>query len=267
MQPVGPLAAAVTNERTLALPIQSTASIGLGSSAEASPDPAIATPADVVAMPPGPPVQRMASGTAAAASAVQVPLPVAPPVPGVPGGAPLAPADRPATAAALAELPARTAATAPTVMADAMPSGPSLAVEQATQVARPAPVAAATVATAAAAPDVAPKAGPRPHPARAFETEHATVATQTPITRRGKPSPTVQFAAAATEEAAFAFWQDLSHRFPEALAQREPLVMRFKLDGTVFWRVRAEGFGTISEAQAVCARMRADGQDCFAAWS
>jgi hypothetical protein len=31
----------------------------------------------------------------------------------------------------------------------------------------------------------------------------------------------------------------------------------------VFWRVRTEGFGTVSEAQALCSRMRADGQDCF----
>jgi hypothetical protein len=73
----------------------------------------------------------------------------------------------------------------------------------------------------------------------------------------------VQFAAATSVEAADSFWQGLRHRFPDALGQREPVVIRFAHGGTVFWRVRAEGFGTLGEARTVCSRMRADGQDCF----
>jgi hypothetical protein len=73
----------------------------------------------------------------------------------------------------------------------------------------------------------------------------------------------VQFAAAPSQEAAHTFWQVLVHRFPDALGQREPVVIRFEHDGTVFWRVRAEGCGALSEAQNLCARMRAGGQACF----
>jgi hypothetical protein len=40
-------------------------------------------------------------------------------------------------------------------------------------------------------------------------------------------------------------------------------VIRFEHAGTVFWRVRTEGFGTLAEAQTLCARMRAGGQPCF----
>jgi SPOR domain len=75
--------------------------------------------------------------------------------------------------------------------------------------------------------------------------------------------PMVQFAAATSEETAHSFWQSLVHRFPDALSQREPTVIRYEHGGTVFWRVRTEGFDTVSEAQALCAKMRAGGQNCF----
>jgi len=76
-------------------------------------------------------------------------------------------------------------------------------------------------------------------------------------------APMVQFAAATSEETAHSFWQTLVHRFPDALSRREPMVIRYEHGGTVFWRVRTEGFDTVSEAQALCAKMRAGGQNCF----
>ena len=69
--------------------------------------------------------------------------------------------------------------------------------------------------------------------------------------------------AAPSEDAANAFWQSLARRFPEVLGRREPTVIRFEHAGTVFWRVRTEGFGTLAEAQSLCVRMRAEGQACF----
>jgi cell division septation protein DedD len=79
----------------------------------------------------------------------------------------------------------------------------------------------------------------------------------------GDSGLSVQFAATASEDSAHAFWQALARRFPEVLGQREPTVIRFEHGGSVFWRVRTEGFGTLAEAQTLCARMRADGQACF----
>ena len=73
----------------------------------------------------------------------------------------------------------------------------------------------------------------------------------------------VQFAAAPSEEAAQAFWRNLVQRFPDVLGQREPLVIRFQLNGTVFWRLRTDGFQSVEDAQSLCAQVRASGQNCF----
>lgn len=80
---------------------------------------------------------------------------------------------------------------------------------------------------------------------------------------QGENSPTVQFAATSSQEAANAFWRELVRRFPDILGSREPTVIRFEHDGSVFWRVRAEGFDSMTDARTLCARMRAGGQDCF----
>jgi hypothetical protein len=52
-------------------------------------------------------------------------------------------------------------------------------------------------------------------------------------------------------------------RCSSPLGQREPAVIRYERAGTVFWRVRTEGFGSLAEAQTLCARVRAAGQPCF----
>ena len=80
---------------------------------------------------------------------------------------------------------------------------------------------------------------------------------------RDEPSVAVQFAATTSEQAAYAFWQDLVHRFPQVLAAREPTVIRYERGDTVFWRVRTEGFGNVAQAQGLCARIKAGGQACF----
>ena len=126
------------------------------------------------------------------------------------------------------------------------------------QAVRAVSMAAATLGAAAHAVPAAVA----PTPTTATESDDARSA-PAPIGRLEASTPVVQLAAAPSEEAAHSFWQDLVHRFPEALGQREPVVIRFEHGGTVFWRVRAEGFATPAEAQTLCARMRADGQECF----
>jgi len=95
------------------------------------------------------------------------------------------------------------------------------------------------------------------HPA--VPTDQATA--ETPD--RAASDAVVQFAATASEESARSFWQNLVRRFPDVLGQRSPVVTRYEREGTVFWRVRTDGFDTVSEAQTLCSRMRAGGQDCF----
>ncbi len=141
-------------------------------------------------------------------------------------------------------------------------------------------VAATVLPAAHMAPDMASDAGPRtatPTPTAAATATTPTATTPTAAaTRDGDATfpraalatgddstPMVQFAATASEVSARLFWQALVHRFPDALAQREPVVVRYVRDGEVFWRVRTEGFVNLAEAQTLCAQMRADGQPCF----
>ena len=88
-----------------------------------------------------------------------------------------------------------------------------------------------------------------------------------PATARMGSGPAVQFAAAPSEEAAQSYWLELVQRFPAVLGQRAPLVIRFQLNGTVFWRLRTDGFASMEDAQSLCAQMRSGGQDCFVARS
>jgi Flp pilus assembly protein TadD len=284
MQPVSPIGAAVANERTLALPLPSTNS----NTAASGParDAAIATPV-VVAMPAAAPRQRLASSRDPAADAGQAVLPDAPPAPPALPPMPLPPGYQSPAAAARVEPSARPVATA----AEATPpdgtrpegtrpegirSEPAQTIGQA---ARSAPMTATMAVTVArAAPEAPANGSAGAGAAMAAAVTHAvpeavvngSAATEgdpanasAGIARPDDTTPMVQFVAAPSEESAHSVWQDLVHRFPDALGQREPLVIRYERGGTVFWRLRAEGFGTVAEAQTLCARLRAGGQDCF----
>jgi Flp pilus assembly protein TadD len=198
-QPVSPVAAAITNQRPLALPLRSS---------ETQPKPAQAEAPD-----------------SAADNMIAMPKSVAmPPVQQLPRQARVESPNRAASE------PARVSA------------------------APASPVASASTTTFAMLTSRQPA-----------ET-HVGSESDAPASARTAPdgiAPTVQFAAATSEESAHSFWQSLVHRFPDALSQREPTVIRYEHGGTVFWRVRTEGFDTVSEAQALCARVRAGGQNCF----
>lgn len=223
MQPTSPVAAAMTYQRPLSLPMRDKEMTGQ----DVLP-PAPAEDTTVVAMPP--PVQHVQR-------TVNLPIHVASAETQAPSPA-LAPADR------VTQVPIRIEQAAPPPMLQTIPVP-----------ARTDAVAPASRSDVAALP--APKPVPRAYAARESDPAPARIAS------RDRSSPTVQFAAAPTEEAAHAYWRDLVRRFPKVLGQLEPSVIRFEHGGSVFWRVRTEGFGTVSEAQALCSRMRADGQDCF----
>jgi Flp pilus assembly protein TadD len=123
----------------------------------------------------------------------------------------------------------------------------------------PAPVRAVAAATASAPPGRATPSSPAPMVIASVQPDDLTGTTLI----RDEPSVAVQFAATTSEQAAYAFWQDLVHRFPQALAAREPTVIRYERGDTVFWRVRTEGFGNVAQAQGLCARIKAGGQACF----
>lgn len=209
MAPVNPVAAAMTWQRPLSLPIKA-ADVPMQ-------DAPVTVPAEetVVAMPPVQHVQR------------DLPLPVRQP---------------PAGAATLPALPPAMAAPEP----------------------RQTPYRPAQLPT----PPIPVKAPPiqavvAPEPARLVLASRESNELPSRMAQRDGLAAVVQFAAAPSEESAHAYWRDLVHRFPKILGQLEPTVVRYEHGSSVFWRVRTEGFGTAEEAQELCARMRAEGQDCF----
>jgi hypothetical protein len=292
-QPVNPVAAAIANQHSLALPIQSaaanTASAGRALAVGAAPNETAVVPA-VVAMPAAiasatQSVRRVAATPEVTADAGRIALPEAPPPPPVLRPVPLPPAYQPLKAAARIE------PTAPQPVAAAMASPvaaplaaraegarandaraesarvgdarfeTATAIRSATQASPIVYVAAATVAALAhASPEAPLKVSTLANVTQASD----NLAAARTRTAGGDESRTmVQFAATSSEESARSFWQVLVHRFPDALGRRDPVVLRFEHDGTVFWRVRTEGFADLAEAQTLCARMRADGQPCF----
>jgi Flp pilus assembly protein TadD len=199
-QPVSPVAAAITNQRPLALPLRAS---------DSQPKP----------------VQAAVANTAAD-NMIAVPKSVAmPPVQQPPRQAQVEPVTR------AAPEPARITA---------------------------APVNSVVSASATSVAMLTPR-----QPAETHVASQSDAAAAPARTAPDGFAPMVQFAAATSEETAHSFWQNLVHKFPDALGQREPTVVRYERGGTVFWRVRTEGFDTVSEAQALCAKMRAGGQNCF----
>jgi Flp pilus assembly protein TadD len=287
VQPVNTIAAAMTNQRPLALPLHSAelsppadetsadAPSGHAPRRESAAESALVTP-EVLRMPATKPGERAVAAMRAPpvrmASADPVSLPDAPPPPAVLAAAPLPPAWHSPVARAVAEPPV---ASAPPVrsmlMAMATVAAPSQRAEdEVTTSPRPRQMAAAEMPEIAARPMAATAAAftrdasSRDASSRDVQSRDAhSRDAHSRDTQSGDSGLAVQFAATASEDAAHAFWQALARRFPEVLGQREPTVIRFEHGGSVFWRVRTEGFGTLAEAQTLCARMRADGQACF----
>jgi Flp pilus assembly protein TadD len=252
-QPVSPVAAAIVNQRPLALPIQSadalsqsaqghfgTASPGATSAPDAAPAKEIITP-KVVAMPPMLPVPRVLPMPPAEASND--------PEPSVPQSSQVG-SYKPYTPTPPDAVPA----------ADAEPA--AHAAEPAAHAAETLSASAKAAAKHAAVPAISNKFAMLVPP-RLGETR-GTQTSQSGMQSRHEGSvPAVQFTAAPSEAAARALWRTLVQRFPEVLGERESTVVRFERGSTVFWRLRAEGFGTLSDAQSLCARMRSAGQNCF----
>ncbi|HEX3991742.1 MAG TPA: tetratricopeptide repeat protein [Acetobacteraceae bacterium] len=279
MQPVNPVAAAVTNQQPLALPIRATpANPAPVTRVAATVSDAAAVTPEVVAMPRSRPAPTNAPRGDAIADGGLVALPEAAPPPPTP----LPPAHHPLNVSGTEPpvLPASTAGrgrseNASVSIARSDSAQPEVAkvaarspmVQGDRNSAQAAPTALASPPTVLASAAIAPvHAAPRPQATvvpHAASARSGDVATETGPARSDETATMVQFAAAPSMEAAHSYWQSLVHRFPDDLGHREPVVIRFEHDGAVFWRLRAEGFTSLSDAQTLCARMRAGGQACF----
>lgn len=162
----------------------------------------------------------------------------------------------------------------------AAPETPSIAALTAPAQAGPAQVAPAQLAPVppppvplvaqAPAPLPAPAPAPAPAPIPVASVPARPVPAPAPAARA--PSATapkaaasgavVQLAAVGSEAAAMSEWQRLSHRFPELLADRHPLVSHTERDGKTYWRLRVSGFPDIAAATGFCGQMKARGANC-----
>ncbi|HKM62078.1 MAG TPA: SPOR domain-containing protein [Acidisphaera sp.] len=147
----------------------------------------------------------------------------------------------------------RTTQSAPTANAAPAPAPAPAATSPA-----PAPAAAPPGASAPAA-SVAPAIAP----AAATPAPRTTPAAPMPPHAAAQPGATeVQLAAVASEDDAQKEWARLSHKAPELLGDRRPLVTRFERDGKTFFRVRTGGFADVAEATRFCEQARAKGLAC-----
>lgn len=114
-------------------------------------------------------------------------------------------------------------------------------------------------ATAPVAAAETPAAAAKVPPASAVAASPARHAATTPAGGHGAE---VQLGALGSEGAAQQEWTRLSHRLPGLLDGRTPAITRIDHDGRTLWRLRTGGFGSLADATAFCARVRAKGQVC-----
>lgn len=73
----------------------------------------------------------------------------------------------------------------------------------------------------------------------------------------------VQLGAYASPEIARAEWDKLQQRFDTYLADKSRVIEKASSGGRVFYRLRAMGFDTVSDARRLCSALKAENADCI----
>jgi Flp pilus assembly protein TadD len=91
----------------------------------------------------------------------------------------------------------------------------------------------------------------------------APKAATTPRSDEAGQGAFVQLGSLLSETDAMSEWHRLSMRLPDALTDLNPAVTRVDVSGRVWWRLRAFGLGSVTEAKALCGFLREEGLRCF----
>lgn len=73
----------------------------------------------------------------------------------------------------------------------------------------------------------------------------------------------VQLGAFASPEVASAEWDKLLGKFDDYLGDKSRVIQRATSGGRVFYRLRAMGFETVSDARRLCSALKAENADCI----
>jgi hypothetical protein len=78
----------------------------------------------------------------------------------------------------------------------------------------------------------------------------------------GKSSAVVQIGAYSNAQRVAAAWSSAAHRYG-ALRAYTPMSARFDSGKGTFYRLSVKGFGSVGEANSLCASIRRGGGTCF----
>jgi Flp pilus assembly protein TadD len=101
---------------------------------------------------------------------------------------------------------------------------------------------------------------PPPPPARSARVVHAKL--PKPVIRNGNSGAVVQIGAYSNASRVAAAWNAAAHRYG-ALRNYTPMSAKFDSGKGTFYRLSVKGFGSVGEANALCASVRRGGGTCF----
>ena len=146
-----------------------------------------------------------------------------------------------------------------TAAAPAAPLAPVVAVAPAPP---PARSTLATLAATAVSEAKSVLAAVLPHQAPAAKPKVRTATVQRAAVRRGNSKAVVQLGAYGSADRVLAAWNKQAHQYG-ALKAYLPMSARFQSPKGVFYRLSVQGFGSVGEANAMCASLRRKGGTCF----
>lgn len=143
------------------------------------------------------------------------------------------------------------------------PARRSVPVQQTAQAPAPTPApAAAEIRPQPAVADASPASRPSTRPAAAVAPAPQQASTPAPAVASG--GSVVQIGAFDSDAIAQSEWNRISGKSGGLFAGKGQIIQKHESNGRTFYRLRVAGFGSNSEAQEFCGKLKAAGTDCVA---
>ena len=172
-----------------------------------------------------------------------------------------APSPAPAPAPAPAQQPQQVAEAAPLPAAPVAAAPAPAPVKVAQAAPPPEPMPFVNVPSKIAKPK-APKAGVTQEAHRRAPVPAKQTLVRSASLTRGHSGIVVQLGAYSNANRVLVAWNNKAHKF-HSLAAYTPMSARFASSKGTFYRLSVKGFGSVSEAEALCSSLRHSGGSCF----